>query len=318
VCESLASADFAVHVARFPAGEVHKTLATVGVLFDQIFAAPVAPDRDSLVVALGGGVVGDVAGFVAATLLRGVHYLQVPTTLLADVDSSVGGKTAVDHPSGKNLIGAFHQPRAVCIDPATLATLDRAELSAGLAECLKHGVIRDASLVDWIEQHADSLLARDGEVLAELIERNVRIKAQVVSADEREAGERAHLNFGHTIGHAVEAKFSMEGPANMGFLRHGECVALGMAGANFIAVRRGLLGREDARRLERLLIRLELPVRRSGLNSDELLDLMRHDKKCRDGKIRFILARRIGQVDIFSDVADDEVGAAIHYLNGVQ
>lgn len=313
---SLASADYPVHVATFPAGEVHKTLGTIGALFDQIFAAPTPPDRQCVVIALGGGVVGDVAGFVAATLLRGVSFVQVPTTLLADVDSSVGGKTGVDHPAGKNLIGAFHQPRAVVIDPSTLATLDRAELIAGLAECVKHGVIRDADLVGWIESHAEALIDRhDAGLLAELIERNVRIKAAVVAADERESGERAHLNFGHTVGHAIEAACGFAGRYTVGFLRHGECVALGMVAANHIAQRRGMLAAADAERIERLLIRLQLPVRRSGLDLDELLHVMRHDKKSRNGVPRFVLARGVGRVELCDDVTEDEIAAAVRHLN---
>lgn len=310
---SLTSAGYATHLASFPAGEANKTLATVSSLFDQIFAAPLAPDRDSLVVALGGGVVGDVAGFVAATLLRGVNFIQAPTTLLADVDSSVGGKTGVDHPAGKNLIGAFHQPKAVVIDTATLATLPKVELASGLAECVKHGVLGDASLVDWIDSQAEALLAGEPAALGELIARNVRIKASVVSADERESGVRAHLNLGHTIGHAIEA---MAGFDAMGgeYLRHGHCVALGLVAANRIATARGLLPAHEAQRIESLLTRLGLPTRRGGLEAGQLLGIMRHDKKSRAGAIRFVLARHLGEVAVYADVSDAEIVAAIAYL----
>ena len=314
VAASLTEADFVVRVHDFPAGESHKTLATVEGLFDRIFAAEIPPDRDSVIVALGGGVAGDVAGFVAATLLRGVAVVQVPTTLLADVDSSVGGKTGVDHPAGKNLIGAFHQPRGVFIDPGALATLPEIELAAGLAECVKHGIIRDAGLLDWIEAQSHSLIAGDEELFGELIARNVAIKAAVVAADEREAGERAHLNFGHTIGHAIEAEavFAAGGP---GDLRHGHCVALGMVAANQIAVRRGLLSGDEAQRVEALLAELGLAVRRAGVDGERLLGIMRRDKKARGGVIRFVLpAGQLGRVAIYDDVTDEEILDAIEYL----
>jgi len=314
VTASLAAAEYAVETATFAAGEPHKTLATVSDLLDRILTAPTPPDRASVIVALGGGVVGDVAGFVAATLLRGVSLIQVPTSLLADVDSSVGGKTGVDHPTGKNLIGAFHQPRAVCIDTDVLATLPAIELASGLAECVKHGVIRDASLLTWIEGHADALGARDANSLSELISRNVAIKAAVVTADERETGVRAHLNYGHTIGHAIEAveAFTPED----GYLRHGHCVALGMVAANHLAVARDRLSEEQAQRVEDLLVTLGLPVRRIGGDGEKLLAIMRHDKKSRGGAIRFVLPSGwLGRVDIHADVTDEEILAAINYLS---
>lgn len=311
---SLSGAGFNADVTSFPAGEPNKTLATVSDLFGRIIPADPPPDRQSVIVALGGGVVGDVAGFVAATLLRGVAYVQVPTSLLADVDSSVGGKTGVDHPAGKNLIGAFHQPRAVWIDPQTLTTLAPVELSSGLAECVKHGVIRDASLIATIENQAEALLNCEVEALADLIARNVAIKAAVVSADERESGQRAHLNFGHTIGHAIEAKvgFAVAGD----YLRHGHCVALGMVAANHIAVQRDLLDAADAERVKALLQGLNLPTRLDGLDGRELLTIMRRDKKARAGKIRFVLADRLGQVDLYDDVNEDEILSAVAALAG--
>jgi 3-dehydroquinate synthase len=316
---SLEAAGLAVHLTTFAAGERHKTLVTASALFDDLFAAPTPPDRSSVVVALGGGVVGDVAGFVAATLLRGVPFVQAPTTLLADVDSSVGGKTGVDHAAGKNLIGAFHQPRAVVIDPQLLFTLPTVELSSGLAECVKHGIIRDASLLDWIAQHADALMAgRDGDLLAELIARNVAVKAAVVAEDERERdqGPRTHLNFGHTIGHAIEAAYGF-GADREDYLRHGHCVALGMVAANQIAVGRGLLAAAAAARVENLLTRLRLPVRLGGLDAESLLSTMRHDKKARAGLLRFVLpAGRLGAVAVHEDVGAHEIRAAIDSLAG--
>ncbi len=316
VVDSLVASGYQTAVATFAAGEPSKTIGTISSLFDQVFGGPIAPERDSVVVALGGGVAGDMAGFIAATLLRGVPFVQVPTSLLADVDSSVGGKTGVDHAAGKNLIGAFHQPRVVCIDTEALATLPKVELVSGMGECIKHGVIRDESLLTWIDQHAEALLAGDGEVLAELIARNVAIKAAVVADDEREGGVRAHLNFGHTIGHAIEAVMGFA-PAGGDYLRHGHCVALGMVAANHIAVARGLIGAADAARVEALLTKIGLPVRIGGLAGPKLLDIMRHDKKSRGGVIRFILpAGRLGWVDIYADVVDREVLAAVDHLGG--
>jgi 3-dehydroquinate synthase len=271
-----------------------------------------------------------VAGFVAATLLRGVPFVQVPTTLLADVDSSVGGKTGVDHSAGKNLIGAFHQPRAVLIDPQVLGTLAAVEISSGLAECIKHGVIRDAALIGWIEQHAEdlrpraaaagagSLSAAGTDVMGELTARNVAIKAAVVAADEHEQdkGPRSHLNFGHTIGHAIESAYGFGGAADGDYLRHGHCVALGMVAADRIAVARGLLAADDAARIERLLARLNLPIRLPGLSADTLLATMRLDKKARAGRLRFVLpAVHLGTVAVHEDVMDSEIREAIRYLS---
>jgi 3-dehydroquinate synthase len=281
-----------------------------------------------------------VAGFVAATLLRGVNFVQVPTTLLADVDSSVGGKTGVDHAAGKNLIGAFHQPKVVLIDPGALATLPGVEISSGMAECIKHGVIRDAWLLGWIEKNADKLRAGDAQALAELISRNVTIKAAIVAADEheRDRGPRSHLNFGHTIGHAIEAAcgfgaapLSLNGrgwPAGPGegaaqgksaasdYLRHGHCVALGMVAADQIALSRGLLPADEAARVESLLARFDLPVRLSGLSADALLATMRHDKKARTGRLRFVLpAVHLGTASVHDDVLESEIRAAIEYLS---
>ena len=314
VGSSLAVAGYATRVATFSAGEPNKTLATVADLLDQIFAAPTPPDRDSIVVALGGGVVGDIAGFVAAVLLRGVPFIQVPTSLLADVDSSVGGKTGVDHPTGKNLIGAFHQPRAVYIDTDALTTLDEVERVSGLAECVKHGMIRDETLVTWIEANARALLAGETPLMEELIARNVAVKAGVVAEDERESGVRSHLNFGHTVGHAIEALASFSAQDG-DYLRHGHCVALGMVAANHIAAGRGLLAGDQAERVEALLSALGLPVRRDGLDGRELLATMRRDKKSRRGALRFVLpAGTVGRVDIHDDVTEAEILAAVEYL----
>ena len=217
--ESLADAGLDANLIEFPAGEVNKTLSTTSDLYDRLFALEPAIDRDLLIVALGGGVTGDMAGFVAATTLRGVRWLQCPTTLLADVDASVGGKTGVDHAAGKNLIGAFYQPGGVLIDVETLKTLPPAVLSSGLAECVKHAVIRDPSLLNFIEANAEALAACESDVMTDLVARNVAIKAAVVADDERESGVRMHLNFGHTVGHGIEAFVGYEA------ITHGQAIA---------------------------------------------------------------------------------------------
>jgi len=305
--DSLAAAGLHAELIDFPPGETSKTLTTASGVLDRLLVIQPPVDRSTVVVALGGGVVGDLAGFVAAVALRGLRFVQCPTTLLADVDSSVGGKTGVDHPAGKNLIGAFHQPGAVLIDVEALRTLPAAELRNGLAECVKHAVIRDERLLGFIEENADAILACETDVMVELVARNVAIKAAVVADDEREAGQRAHLNFGHTIGHAIE---TLAGYA----ASHGEAVSLGMAAACRLAVRRGLLSQCDADRVERLLGRLGLPLRRGGLDFQALLPIMRHDKKARAGRIRMVLPARLGAVDIHDDVSDEELRAAVEYL----
>jgi len=306
--DSLSAAGLAAKMLQFPAGESHKTLATLGRLYDELFAVDPPIDRNCLVVALGGGVAGDMAGFLAATALRGLRWLQCPTTLLADVDASVGGKTGVDHAVGKNLIGAFHQPSGVIIDVETLSTLPARELRSGLAECIKHAMIRDGSLLDFIETNADAIGRCEADTMTELIARNVAIKARVVAADEREAGLRAHLNFGHTIGHAIEA---CEG---YGQITHGEAVALGMMAACLLAERKGLVDSSLTDRLEAALRRLCLPARRGDLPAEKIWRIMRHDKKARGGKVRFVLPTGLGAVDVFDDVGAEEAMEAIRLL----
>ncbi len=310
VTDALGAAGVQAAMVEFPAGEANKNLGTVADVLDAMFAMSPAVDRSTVVVALGGGVVGDLAGFVAAVALRGMRFYQCPTSLLADVDSSVGGKTGVDHQAGKNLIGAFHQPAGVMIDVETLKTLPRSEVIGGLAECVKHAVIRDASLLDYIDDRAEDILACLPDVMTELIARNVAIKAGIVAADEREAGLRAHLNYGHTIGHAVEAL------AGYGELSHGQAVALGMVAANSLAVGRGLLDDQAARRVERLLNKLELPTRRPGLDADKVWWIMQHDKKALGGRIRMVLPTKLGAAEIFDDTNPQAVRAAIAYLCG--
>jgi 3-dehydroquinate synthase len=308
--DALSAAGVQTALIQFTAGEANKSLSTAADVLDALFAMTPAVDRSTVVVALGGGVVGDLAGFVAAIALRGMRFYQCPTSLLADVDASVGGKTGVDHQAGKNLIGAFHQPAGVMIDVETLKTLPKPELIGGLAECVKHAVIRDASLLDYIDGRADDILACRSDVMTDLIARNVAIKAQVVAADEREAGQRAHLNYGHTVGHAVEAL------AGYGELSHGQAVALGMVAANRLAVARGLLDEQSARRIERLLNKLELPTRRPGLDADKVWWIMQHDKKALAGRIRMVLPTKLGAAEIFDDTEPQAIRKAIEYLRG--
>jgi 3-dehydroquinate synthase len=296
---SLEQAGYQVTLLPFPPGDTSKSLAIAEKLYDELAAAGI--ERSSLIVTLGGGVSGDLGGFVAATWLRGVPFIQAPTTLEADVDASVGGKVAVNHASGKNMIGAFYQPRRVVIDVACLRTLDKRDVMAGMGEAVKHGLIRDAALFAWYETRAEAILSCDEAVMAELIERNCRIKAAVVAADEREGHLRAILNFGHTFGHAVESEMHYE-------LRHGECVAIGMVTACRIGQRRGTISPEEVSRIEALLARLGLPTRIPGhIPTDVLLEWMKRDKKVKAGKIQFVLPNGIGDVFITDDVTEAEM-----------
>ncbi len=305
---SLAGAGLDANLIEFSAGEVNKTLSTTSDLYDRLFALEPAIDRDLLIVALGGGVTGDMAGFVAATTLRGVRWLQCPTTLLADVDASVGGKTGVDHAAGKNLIGAFYQPGGVLIDVETLKTLPEIELRSGLAECIKHAVIRDASLLEFIETNVDPIAACDCGVMTELVARNVAVKAAVVAADEKEAGERAHLNFGHTVGHGIEAFIGY------GQITHGQAVALGMLAACDIAAEMGLVDSSVRDRIAAVLEKVGLATSWSGLDVEAIWSIMQHDKKAKAGRVRFVLPTKLGEVEIHDDVTPAQVAASIERL----
>lgn len=280
-------------VITLPDGEAHKNWETLNRVFDGLLRAQA--DRRTVLVALGGGVVGDIAGFAAATYQRGVMHLQVPTTLLAQVDSSVGGKTAINHELGKNMIGAFHQPVAVVADTSTLATLPGRELGAGLAEVVKYGAIEDAAFLAWIEQNAEALLARDAEALGNAIQRSCEIKAAVVAQDERETGARALLNFGHTFGHAIESA------TGYGTWLHGEAVAAGMALAARFSVALGRLDRADAERLLALIRRLRLPVDPPHIAPGVWLEYMGRDKKNEAGRVTLILLERLGRASIIKD-----------------
>jgi len=274
---------------------------------DRIFAALLAAraGRDTVLVAVGGGVVGDMAGFAAASYQRGIAHLQVPTTLLAQVDSSVGGKTAINHPLGKNMIGAFHQPAAVLADTASLATLPPREYAAGLAEVVKYGAIRDPAFLAWIEAHADGLLARDAAALAHAVARSCEIKAQVVAEDERESGARALLNFGHTFGHAIEAA------TGYGAWLHGEAVAAGMVMACELSQLMGYLKKTDVERVREVVKRTGLPVTGPALAPERLLELMALDKKAARGRTRFVVLETIGRAHLAADIDDAQVRRAV-------
>jgi 3-dehydroquinate synthase len=272
-----------------PDGEAYKTLETVEDILDTLVEN--GANRDTTVVALGGGVVGDIAGFAAACYMRGVDFIQVPTTLLAQVDSSVGGKTGVNHASGKNLIGAFHQPRAVLIDTDTLKTLPDRELKAGLAEVIKYGAIVDADFFAWIEDNLEALIARDADALAAAVQRSCELKAGIVAEDERESGRRALLNFGHTFGHAIE---HCQG---YGEWLHGEAVAAGMVMAAQLSASDAAL----ARRIARLLERAGLPSRPPAIAANDLLAAMSLDKKVQGKQLRFVLLRSLGDAFVTSD-----------------
>jgi len=293
-----------------PDGEQHKTLATVSSIFDALVAARM--NRDATIVALGGGVVGDMAGFAAACYQRGIDYVQVPTTLLAQVDSSVGGKTAVDHPGGKNLIGAFHQPIAVIADTATLGTLPERELRAGLAEVVKYGFIRDRDFLEWIEAHAQQLLQREPQALAHAIRRSCEIKAEIVAIDEREQGLRAILNFGHTFGHAIETA------TGYGEWLHGEAIAAGMVLAADLSARLGSISVDDSARVARLVKQLELPVESPKIGAHRALELMGMDKKVQGGKIRLVLLKQLGQAVVSGEYEPDALQATLAAGFGAQ
>ena len=279
-----------VRVIALPDGEAHKDWPTLNLIFDALLAH--GSDRKTVLFALGGGVVGDMTGFAAASYMRGVPFVQVPTTLLAQVDSSVGGKTAINHPLGKNMIGAFYQPRLVLCDLDTLATLPARELSAGLAEVIKYGPIHDMAFLDWIEANIDALVGRDPAALAHAVKRSCEIKALVVGQDEREAGLRAILNFGHTFGHAIESGLGY------GEWLHGEAVGCGMVMAARLSQRLGGIDEAFVRRLTRLIERAGLPVTAPRLGAERYLELMRVDKKSEAGEIRFVVIDRPGSARV--------------------
>ena len=282
--------------AILPDGEAHKTLANVSRILDVLVANRFG--RDCAVVALGGGVVGDMAGFAAASYQRGVSFVQVPTTLLSQVDSSVGGKTGVNHPGGKNLIGAFHQPIVVLADTRTRGSLPPRELRAGLAEVIKYGLICDASFFSWLEEHMEALLAGDPAALAHVIHRSCQIKAEIVGRDEREHGDRALLNLGHTFGHAIESA--------TGYTQwlHGEAIGAGLLMAAAMSQACGLMSSEEVARVRKLVARTGLPTHIEAVSPQSALEHMRIDKKVQSGRIRLILLRKIGDAFITADYSE--------------
>lgn len=303
VMDSLASAGIRAELIVMPAGERFKTLRTVRRIYDALLAMNM--DRGGAVVAVGGGVIGDTAGFAAATYMRGIDFYQVPTTVLAQVDASVGGKTGVDLPQGKNLVGAFHQPRAVLIDTMTLMTLPARELRSGLAEVVKHGIIYDQAFHGYVKSHASDLLARDEQALREVVRRSVEIKRDVVESDEKESGVRAILNYGHTVGHAIE---SLSG---YGKYRHGEASSIGMVTEGILAEAEGIAEVGVADEVARTLRKMRLPVEMApSLSTEEMVRAIGVDKKIMGGQLRLALPVRIGECGVFA-IGRDAVARAI-------
>jgi 3-dehydroquinate synthase len=303
VIEGLRGAGFLAEKVELAPGEQTKSLETARCLYDEMLAAGL--DRRSFILALGGGVVGDVAGYAAATYMRGIPFVQVPTTVMAQVDSSVGGKTGVNLRQGKNLVGAFHQPRLVVIDPETLYTLEERDLRAGFAEVVKHGAVRDAVHFAWLEVHVAAFLGLDLPTLEEAIAESCRIKAAVVAADERESGLRAILNFGHTVGHALEAL------TGYGTYRHGEAIAVGMACAAGLSVAVNGAPQADAERVTALLERAGLPITFGGPSTAALIEQIGRDKKVQEQKLRMVLMDHLGKASIAANVDEQALAAAI-------
>ena len=292
-----------VSVVTIPAGESSKCLAVAEKLYTR--AIELGLDRKSPIFALGGGVVGDLAGFIAATYMRGVPFVQLPTSLLAQVDSSVGGKVAVNHALGKNLIGAFYQPKGVFMDLSMMESLPKREIATGLGEIIKYGIIYDADFFSYLEQHADAVLALEREAAVHMIARSCEIKAAVVSEDEKESGLRRILNFGHTMAHAIEKE--------TGYIRynHGEAVAIGMIGAADISARLGMIQEADVARVEALVARMQLPTKAEGCTVDAMYRDIFHDKKTINGKVNWVLMQGIGKVTCRNDVPEDIVREAM-------
>jgi 3-dehydroquinate synthase len=285
-------------------GEVHKTLASLSTIIDALVSSRM--NRDAAVIALGGGVIGDMAGFAAACYQRGIDYIQVPTTLLAQVDSSVGGKTAVNHPQAKNMIGAFHQPRCVIADTGTLTTLPDREYRAGIAEVVKYGLIYDAAFFEWLERNVEVLSKRENAAIIYAVRRSCEIKAQVVGSDEREQGVRAILNLGHTFGHAIETA------SGYGNWLHGEAVAAGMVMAADLSQRLEWLPKSDLARAIRLIERFGLPIKPPRIGAQRARELMGMDKKVLDGRMRLVLLRKLGHADVVGDYSTAAFDATLH------
>ena len=293
-----------VDTLQLPDGEQFKTLASLDLVFSRLLEG--RHNRATTLIALGGGVVGDITGFAAACYQRGVDFIQIPTTLLAQVDSSVGGKTAVNHHLGKNMIGAFHQPQAVIIDPESLRTLPPRELIAGMAEVIKHGALADLAYFEWLEEHMDRLMALDLELMGQAIRRSCEIKAGIVSRDEKEQNIRALLNFGHTFGHAIETGLGY------GAWLHGEAVGAGMVMASKLSVRLGMCSAADSARLAALVARVGLPTAAPATLTDQFLALMSRDKKVTDQGLRLVLLNGLGRATLVDGVDEKDLAAVIN------
>lgn len=306
VCTILKSGGYDAVCYAFAAGEENKGMDAVLGICRACMEHKM--DRSSMIIALGGGVVGDMAGFAAAIYMRGISFIQIPTTLLSQSDSSVGGKTGVDFGGAKNIIGAFLQPKHVYINVSTLKTLPEREVVSGMGEVIKHGIIRDAEFFTWLSENNDRVNALDNETLIGMCKKNCGIKAAVVENDEREKGERAHLNFGHTIGHAIEGAMNFT-------LTHGECVGLGMIAASYIAEQRGLITDTELESIINVLESYGFRTRIDIEDTDAVLELMKSDKKSVSGTIRFVLPESIGTVGIYSDVTADEIISALAFIS---
>lgn len=303
VLNSLSECKFDVKLVSLEPGEEQKSMAMAEVLFESLFDHEM--DRKSLIVALGGGVLGDLTGFVASTFMRGIPFIQIPTTLLAQVDSSIGGKVAVNHPRGKNMIGCFYQPKAVFIDTDTLRTLPKAEITAGMVEVIKYGMIKDAAFFEYIEKHLPEILELEPAVLEVIIYNSCKVKTHVVEFDEKEEGLRAILNYGHTIGHALEALTSYKK------YRHGDAVAMGMICASKIAMEMNLADESVLKRQESLFVKLGLSLKDTELNPDDIVSILYQDKKTIGGKLRFVLPTDIGTVVINDKVNEETILKAL-------
>lgn len=308
ILRSLKESGFEAESMVLPAGERHKNLSTTEKIYTHLLESHV--ERSSGIIALGGGVIGDLAGFAAATYLRGLPLIQMPTTLLAQVDSSVGGKTGVNHRLGKNMVGAFYQPVFVWSDAAFLQSLPAREVICGLGEIIKYGIILDGELFTFVQTHLEDLLRLDPGALSHVQRRCCELKADVVSKDERESGLREVLNYGHTIGHGLEAAAGYKN------LSHGEAVLLGMIAESYIAQKRGLLPAESHREIEELIRRVPLRLRKSGFRPADVLRAMGRDKKVREGSVRYVLPVRIGQTTVINDIAPDLVKESLRYTFG--
>lgn len=298
IINNLKNSKFQTKMFLIKEGETNKNLETLSKIYDAAFEFGL--DRNSLIIALGGGIVGDITGLAAATWLRGIEYIQIPTTLLSMVDSSVGGKTAVNHHKGKNLIGAFHQPKAVFIDPETLKSLPKREFNAGMAEVIKYGVIKDKGLFEYLENESikNELIDLNNDSLIRIINSSIKTKSNIVSEDEKEKGIRAILNYGHSFGHVIENL------CGYGKFLHGEAISIGMRIAGEIAIEKGLWSSHELQRQNQLIKSFNLPIEIPKINKNDVLTILMGDKKVRDGKMRFVLPKEIGKVDIYDDIED--------------